>query len=44
MSGFWTWDWFPANMCVGILAIIVLLGGIWLIISFIKGIIDEIFD
>ena len=44
MSEFWTWGWFPVNMVIGVLAVIVLLGGIWLIIAFIKGIIDEIFD
>ena len=43
MSGFWTWEWFPANMCVGILSIIVLLGGIWLIITILDEIIEEIF-
>ena len=43
MSGFWTWEWFPANMCVGILSLIVLLGGIWLIITILDEIIEEIF-
>ena len=44
MNTFWTWEWFPANMCVGILSVIVLLGGIWMIVSIVKAIIDEIFD
>lgn len=44
MNGFWTWEWFPANMCVGILSVIVLLGGVWIIITIIKEIIDAIFD
>ena len=44
MNGFWTWEWFPANLCIGILTVIVVLGSIWLIISIFKAIIDEIFD
>lgn len=43
-SWLWSWEWFPANLCVWILAVIVLLGGIWLIITIIKEIIDAIFD
>ena len=44
MSEFWTWEWFPANMCIGIMSIIVVLCGIWLIISIFKEIVDAIFD
>lgn len=43
-SWLWSWEWFPANLCVWILAVIVLLGGIWLIITIIKEIVDAIFD
>lgn len=42
MSWFWTWEWFPVNLCVGILTVIVVLCAIWLIISILKEIIDEI--
>lgn len=41
-SWLWSWEWFPANLCVWILSVIVLLGGIWLIITIIKEIIDEL--
>ena len=44
MNWFWTWEWFPANMCVGILSVIVLLGGIWLIITILEETVDEIFN
>lgn len=43
MTWFWTWDWFPANLCVAIMSVIVLLCGIWLNIKLFKLIIDEIF-
>ena len=44
MNWLWSWEWFPANLCVGILTIITLLCGIWLIVTIVKQIIDEIFD
>ena len=43
MSWLWTWEWFPANMCIGILSILVVLCGLWLIIAIIREIIDELF-
>ena len=43
MSEFWTWEWFPANMCIGILSILVVLCGLWLVIAIIREIIDELF-
>lgn len=43
MNWFWTWEWFPVNMCVGVLSVIVLLGGIWMVVTMVKEIIDEIF-
>lgn len=44
MNWLWSWEWFPANLCVWILSVIVVLGCIWLIITIIKEIIDAIFD
>lgn len=41
-SWLWSWEWFPANLCVWILSVIVVLGCIWLIITIIKEIIDEL--
>ena len=41
MNWLWSWEWFPANLCVGILTIITLLCGIWLIVTIVKQIIDE---
>lgn len=41
-SWLWSWEWFPANLCVWILSVIVLLGCIWLIITIIKEIIDAL--
>lgn len=42
MNWLWSWEWFPANLCVWILSVIVVLGAIWLIITIIKEIIDEL--
>ena len=42
MSWLWTWEWFPVNLCVGILTVILLLWSIWLIIAIVKEIIDKI--
>jgi hypothetical protein len=43
MTCFWTWDWFPANLCVGILTVILVLCAIRLIVLIIKDIIDDVF-